>query len=233
MSRRLYAIGDIHGHMSALADLWVVLNDDGMDPHRDTVIFLGDYVDRGPDSLPVVETVAGALAMYPHWRALRGNHEQMLLDAMRAGPEDWGTWAHWWYQGGRETAASFAGKPVSETQPKDASASIPGDVLDWIETLPELLIRERYAFAHAGVRPHPRWWWESDPHDLIWIRDEFLDSDFDFEHVIVHGHTPVEEPAIRPNRIGIDTILKGGYLTAVELSGDEPRFIRSDGKWGR
>lgn len=67
----------------------------------------------------------------------------------------------------------------------------------------------------------------TDPHDLIWIRDEFLDSDFDFGRIIVHGHTPVMEPVVRPNRIGIDTILKAGRLTAVELSGEVPRLVQA------
>lgn len=228
--RRLYAIGDIHGYFEHFAVLIRRLADDGMDPARDTVVFLGDYIDRGPESRDVVELVRAWTDRYPHWMALRGNHEQLMIDALKRGPDDWSTWVQWWYQGGRQTVASFAGVRVSDVQPKDAR-SIPPDVVTWMKKgLKQSWIHDPsgYAFVHAGFRPIDDWMTKTSREDRIWIRDEFLESDFNFGHIIVHGHTPVEEPVVRPNRIGIDTMLRGGYLTAVELSGPEPRFIRSD-----
>ena len=227
-ARGLYAIGDIHGHAAQLRNLMTRLDNDGMIPKRDTVIFLGDYVDRSPASADVVRSVQEWTETHPHWHALRGNHEQMMLDALRVGADDWPVFDRWWSQGGRETTASFAGKPLSEVVPNDARRVIPQHVLDWIAELPRLLVGERHAFVHGGVKPIPTWQTDTDPHDLIWIRDEFLDSDFDFGHLIVHGHTPVSAPVVRPNRIGIDTILRTGRLTAVELSEKQPRFIQSE-----
>jgi serine/threonine protein phosphatase 1 len=228
VTRRLYAIGDLHGYADSFDALYSRLLDDGLDPDRDTVIFLGDYVDRGPDSRRVVETVMALTRAYPHWRALRGNHEQLMIDALHGGPMVWAMFTEWWYQGGRETVASFAGVPASVVVPGDAWGAIPADVVAWLDDRPHSLLHgRRYAFAHAGFRPGPTWF-NTDPHDTMWIRDEFLDSDFDFEgRIIVHGHTPVHEPVVRPNRIGIDTVLMTGQPTAVELSGPAPRFLRA------
>jgi serine/threonine protein phosphatase 1 len=85
---------------------------------------------------------------------------------------------------------------------------------------------DRYIFVHGGLVPG-RAASETDSRNRMWIREPFLSSDYDWGKVVVHGHTPILEPIVRPNRIGIDTILRGGYLTAVELGGDSPRFIRS------
>jgi serine/threonine protein phosphatase 1 len=224
VTERLYAIGDIHGHADHLVDLLTRLLEDGMDPERDTIVFLGDYIDRGPASNEVVHIVRDCLTANPHWHALRGNHEQMMIGAMECGPEDWGTWSQWWYQGGRETVASFAGLPVFQVDPKDAAA-IPPEVIGWMKDRPHAFAG--YDFVHAGLQPGLSAFDATDPHDMLWIREEFLESDFDFGRIVVHGHTPAVAPVVRVNRIGIDTMLRGGYLTAVELSGAAPRFIRS------
>jgi serine/threonine protein phosphatase 1 len=227
MPERLYAIGDIHGHAAHLADLLDRLIADDMDPARDTVVFLGDYIDRGPESRRVVEIVREHLDRYPHWVALTGNHEQMMLAALQQGPHYWNIFDRWWLQGGRETLLSYGDIPVDDDMlPYHVGAIIPRDVRDWMASLPTMYESERHIFVHGGLRPGVPPAMTTD-HDRIWIREPFLESDHDWGKVVVHGHTPILEPVIRPNRIGIDTILRGRYLTAVELSGEEPRFLRS------
>jgi serine/threonine protein phosphatase 1 len=227
MHERLYAIGDIHGHVRQFADLQDRLLDDGMDPARDTVIFLGDYIDRGPESKRVVQMVRECLDQYPHWKALMGNHEDMLLYLLQNGADDRDEFDLWWYQGGRETFLSYGGTLGDHADHPHALVSVIGAVhRDWFASLPSMYETDRYVFVHGGLVPgrSPA---ETDSRDRIWIREPFLSSDYDWGKVVVHGHTPIPEPIVRPNRIGIDTILRGGYLTAVDLSGRMPRFVRS------
>jgi serine/threonine protein phosphatase 1 len=227
MRERLYAIGDIHGHARPLGDLYARLLEDGMEPGRDTVVFLGDYIDRGPDSKRVVEMVREHLEQHPHWIALMGNHEDMLLNAVQHGADDPDQFGLWWYQGGRETYLSYADTVADRGGgPHDLIMAIDADHRDWFASLPSMFETDRHIFVHGGLVPG-RPASQTDPRDRMWIREPFLSSDYDWGKVVVHGHTPIIEPIVRPNRIGIDTILRGGYLTAVELSGDTPRFVRS------
>lgn len=227
MPQRLYAIGDIHGYAAHLLDLHARLLHDGMDPDRDTLVFLGDYIDRGPDSRRVVDTVRGYLDAHPHWVALTGNHEDMLLYLLHQGVDDRAEFDLWWHQGGRETFLSYGGTLGFLGGPRGSLLSVIGaDHRDWFASRPTMYETERHIFVHGGLVPG-RSASETDPHDRIWIREPFLTSTYDWGKIVVHGHTPVVEPVIRPNRIDIDTILRGGYLTAVELSGNEPRFISS------
>lgn len=227
MTERLYAIGDIHGHARQFADLQARLREDGMDPDRDTVVFLGDYIDRGPESKRVVEMVRECLEQHPHWVALVGNHEDMLLYLLQHGPDDRQEFDLWWYQGGRETFLSYGGMLDDHSDhPQGLVATIGADHRDWFSSLPTMYETDRHIFVHGGLVPG-RAAKDTDPYDRIWIREPFLSSDYNWGKIVVHGHTPVVEPVIRPNRIDIDTILRGGYLTAVELSGGTPRFIRS------
>jgi serine/threonine protein phosphatase 1 len=234
MPERLYAIGDIHGHTRHLVQLLDRLLADGMDPVRDTVVFLGDYIDRGPDSRRVIEIVRDSLRRFPHWGALTGNHEQMMLAALEQGTADPAIFDRWWLQGGRETLLSYGDIPAGDelALPELVRAIIPRDVQEWMATLPTMYESERYLFVHGGLRPGVPPDATSD-HDRIWIREPFLESEYHWGKIVVHGHTPIREPLVRPNRIGIDTILRGGYLTAVELGGEEPRFLRSEasGAW--
>lgn len=227
MTSRLYAVGDVHGHARQLADLYRRLIADGMEPDRDTVVFLGDYIDRGPESRRVVGMVREWLQRSPHWVALMGNHEDMLLSLLEYGADDPDEFGMWWYQGGRETYLGYGGILGHRgDHPRDLHAVIGGEHRDWLASLPTLYETDRFIFVHGGLVPG-RPAGETDPRDRIWIREPFLSSGYDWGKVVVHGHTPILEPVVRPNRIGIDTILRGGYLTAVELSGGTPRFVRS------
>lgn len=226
-NQRLYAIGDIHGHFQALQRMEAALLHDGMDPDRDLLVFLGDYIDRGPDSSAVVEWMMARLAQFPHWVALMGNHEQMMLHALQRGAHNPEEFDLWWYQGGRETFESY-GKPLrSFGDPHQALVeAIPPDHVAWISRLSTMHETDRCIFVHGGLRPG-RPASESTDQDRLWIREPFLYSSYDWGKVVIHGHTPIEAPDVRPNRIGIDTILRTGRLTAVELSGNTPRFLQS------
>jgi serine/threonine protein phosphatase 1 len=213
-----YAIGDIHGCADLLDALLARIEAHAAgEPYR--LVFLGDYIDRGPDSARVLQTVSRL-----HWSdpgrvaCLMGNHEAMLLSALTTPGAD----ALWLRNGGAETLASFG---------VDEAAAIPGDVLDWIEGLQTVHADARRWFVHAGFRPG------SDPEtaevqDRLWIREPFLAEDHDFGRHVVHGHTPQTggNPEVRPFRTNLDTgAVYGGALTAGVFSdaqGPALRFLQ-------
>jgi serine/threonine protein phosphatase 1 len=213
-----YAIGDIHGCSDLLDALLARIEEHaaGRDRH---LVFLGDYIDRGPDSASVLRTVSRL-----HWAepervtCLMGNHERMLLDAL--GTED--AAVHWLGNGGEETLDSFGARDVH---------GLPGDILDWIEALPTLHGDDARWYVHAGFRPgtDPE---SSDVHDRLWIRDVFLEDDCDFGRHVVHGHTPQRngQPERRPFRTNLDTgAVYGGALTAgcfTAEAGPATEFLR-------
>lgn len=111
---KLFAIGDVHGHWQELYGLMTrLINNASLRPERDTVVFLGDLVDGGPDTRRVVEWCMEMSTRYPHWVFLKGNHCDLMLDALRYNERIYGSYDLWWMQGGRETARSY--------MPQDAS----------------------------------------------------------------------------------------------------------------
>ena len=207
MSDLTYAIGDIHGCADLLGALL-----ERIEAHAASktykLVFLGDYIDRGPDSAGVLRTISRL-----HWSdpervsCLMGNHEAMLLSALSTPGSD----VLWLRNGGFETLASFG---------VDEAAAIPGDVLDWIEALPTIHADAQRWFVHAGFRPgsDPE---SSDTQDRLWIRDAFLTEDCDFGRHVVHGHTPQQtgKPELRRFRTNLDTAaVYGGALTAGVFS---------------
>lgn len=212
--RRVYAIGDIHGYGQQLANLLEEIVNDGFDAKHDHLVFLGDYVDRGHQSGAVIDIVRRMVEV-GNATALRGNHEQMMIDAYQAGR---GTWQfdHWWYQGGKETAISFS----------TITHRVQEDVIEWADQLPYTVSIGKYQFVHAGFVPEDDYLTTTTKEQMLWIRDEFLDSDFDFGKIIVHGHTSAKLPVVKNNRIGIDTVMSSGLITAVRLEDNcDPRFI--------
>jgi serine/threonine protein phosphatase 1 len=198
-----YVIGDIHGRHDLLQILLQKIWDHAEErPHR--LVFLGDYIDRGPDSAAVVETVRTLQAKAPNETiCLKGNHEAMLLAAMEKP-----ALTHWWIgNGGDAVLASYR-----VTSPRE----IPADVLDWLRTLPTSHEDGQRYYVHAGLRPGVRFQDQTEE-DKIWIREPFLDTDHDFGKHVVHGHTPLPSarPDIRPFRTNLDTgAVFGGALTA-------------------
>ena len=231
----IYAIGDIHGRSDLLALLLdKIVTDAGhsKDASRRTLVFLGDYVDRGHDSRGVVDMLLGGLPKGFETHFLKGNHEEIMLDFLR----DPSTLGHWLANGADATFRSY-GMDVTELIRKGAApeawqraflASLPEAHRDFFETLELAVAFGDYLFVHAGVRPGVPLE-EQDPHDLVWIRGPFLKSDEDFGKIVVHGHTPAREPVIRANRIGIDTgAVFTDRLTALKLEGGSRTLLQAD-----
>lgn len=220
--RRVYAVGDIHGCLDRLASLHERIGDDlaARPVERPLLVHLGDYVDRGPDSAGVVRRLVGGFAGASVVN-LKGNHEQMMLDALDGGAPD--AFVHWMQNGGRASLRSWAVPVAAEAA--EMRDHIPADHLRFLRGLALFHREGGYVFVHAGVRPG----WPAErqsPEDLMWIREPFLSWSGDFGAVVVHGHTPMEGPVVKSNRIGIDTgAVLGGPLTCAVLEQDRLHFL--------
>lgn len=227
---RVYAVGDVHGRADLLDALHARIVEEAAAerPEEVRLVYLGDYIDRGPDSYGVVERL---LAPLPRgWRriALRGNHEDMMLRALA--DEDRGDL--WVLNGGLATMESYfrAAGTAMPPAPDKALAALHGVLPDrhlaFYAGLASYHVCGGYVFVHAGLRPGVALA-EQNPDDLRWIRRPFLDSEADFGAMVVHGHSIVAKPEQRPNRIGIDTgAYASGVLTALVLEGATRRFLQ-------
>jgi serine/threonine protein phosphatase 1 len=224
----IYAVGDIHGRLDLLVHLLDRIQDEANPAFRNVLVFVGDYIDRGPDSREVVEHLS-TLEM-PDWQVvfLRGNHDETLLKFL----DDPMVYRNWREYGGAETLLSYGVMPPSFDDKEDFVTAreeflrgFPASHLDFFRRLEDFHVEGDYMFVHAGVRPGVPLEKQSAS-DLMWIRNEFLYSDKSFGKMIVHGHTPSERPVRRRNRIGIDTgAFATGCLTAVVLEGENCRFL--------
>jgi len=206
MAGRLLAIGDIHGCHHMLVKL---LERIAFDPATDALVFVGDYIDRGPDARKVIDTLIGLRACCPNLVCLKGNHEAMLLDYYLDGRGE----RQFFFNGGLATLDSYSISPADAR----AGRGLPEDHLQFLRGLPLFHETEAYLFVHAGLRPRIPLA-DQLPEDLLWIRYEFIDSEADFGRTVVFGHTPLKDPLIEPNKIGIDTgAVYGGRLTCIEL----------------
>jgi serine/threonine protein phosphatase 1 len=208
----IYAIGDIHGRLDALTSLLAAIDARKARTGEPAFeVFLGDYIDRGPDARRVIEIILARQSAH-RLLALSGNHEAALL----AGLGDDAAFAAWLDIGGRQTLVSYGVRPPSLVQPESLSnarakfaAALPASHRAFLASLGLWFRSGDYFFAHAGVRPgvplH-----KQVAADLLWIRKDFLDSREDHGAMIVHGHTPVPAPDFHPYRINIDT---GAYAT--------------------
>ncbi len=228
---RVYAVGDIHGRLDLLDQL---LGQIGRD--ADTapellkyLVFLGDYVDRGPQSAQVIERLATGLSPVFGTVFLRGNHE----DILQAFLTDLAVAPGWLTYGGDATLASYGiPAPAPDSPPEHLleaqhrlNAALPRHHRAFLSGLRSHLTIGDYHFVHAGIRPGVPLDRQDDA-DRLWIRNEFLESRVEHGKTIVHGHTIAAEPELRANRIGIDT---GAYatnrLTALVLEGADQRFL--------
>jgi serine/threonine protein phosphatase 1 len=226
---KLFAIGDVHGHFRELMGLYGrLVHAAHLVPERDTLVFLGDLVDGGPQTKEVVEWCMAMAERYPHWVFLKGNHEDLLLDALVYNRRVYGDFALWWDQGGRQTTASYPNRAAPDAAPHErAHASIPRAHLRWLHDRPHVHETDRHIFVHGGLRPGVPLA-EQRPREVLWVREEFLCSPDDFGgKLVVFGHTPFRAPLVRANKLGLDTMLRDrGMLTAAELSGPAPVFYR-------
>ena len=236
---RIYAIGDIHGRLDLLTDLQAKILEDAMwhAAPRQVVVYLGDYVDRGPDSAAVLDHLIDRPLAGFEIVHLLGNHEDSLvrfLDDIEVGPA-------WLYYGGAAALASYG----IEARPEllrdeaellrlqaEARRRIPHRHLDFIAAMVLMHVEGDYAFVHAGVRPDVPFDRQLRD-DLLWIRDEFLTSRADHGKIIVHGHTIKDAPDVQPNRIGIDTgAFFSNRLTCLVLDGGYRSFLQTGGAPG-
>ena len=201
---KIFAVGDIHGSFDRLQELMKKIP---IDFARDTLVFIGDYIDRGPASVEVVDYLIDLKKQVPQTIFLKGNHEDMLEKYLDG--TDRFTYL---LNGGQNTLDSYLSKNLqSELYP------IPSDHMEFFKTLRLYYETEAYIFVHAGLRPKvPLASQETE--DLLWIRDKFIYSKYNFGKTVVFGHTPLEKPLVESNKIGIDTgAVYGNALTCVQL----------------
>jgi serine/threonine protein phosphatase 1 len=227
---RAYAIGDIHGRLDLLNAVIGEIEADiaARPPAKNFIIFLGDFIDRGPESAGVIER----LRTYRHAQArvvfLGGNHEEVLLEILSG---KLGVLPSWLKFGGAECAQSYgididALRNAEERTAIDmVRAKVPRAQRDFLENLADTFSFGDYLFVHAGIRPGVAVE-QQDRKDLRWIRDPFLSDTKEHGFVVVHGHTIEEEVQERPNRIGIDTgAYRTGILTALVIEEDRRWFL--------
>jgi serine/threonine protein phosphatase 1 len=221
--RRIYAVGDVHGCDRKLRAIHAAIAADftARPISHATLLHIGDYIDRGPDSARVVARILRRVPA-PGLKTvhLMGNHEHMMLSAL----SDPGMAALWLHNGGDAALRSW--KVIPATPPEEWAALIPAAHLSFIAGLPLRHEAGSYLFVHAGIRPGVPLPDQSE-HDLLWIREPFLSSTLPFGAVVVHGHTPGPDPVVRANRVGIDTgAVAGGPLTCAVFEADRLGFIQ-------
>jgi serine/threonine protein phosphatase 1 len=235
--RRVFAIGDIHGCDHLLGPLIKgIFDTSSRDSQPPMLVFLGDYVDRGPASNGVIDRLVRLRADGHEARFLCGNHEEAMLKFMA----DVEAGLAWPSYGGKATMASYGvGSPADETDLEGWRRSqaafktaVPQEHMRFMWSLEDRVELGDYLFVHAGVRPGKSLS-EQKVHDLRWIREPFLSDRGALEKIVVHGHTPDDNPYADSRRIGVDTwAYRTGVLTAAELTEGEPRFLQSRGKPG-
>lgn len=223
---RVYAIGDVHGRLDLLDRLLAMIDDDnrGRAPARRQIVFLGDLIDRGPDSAGVVERAMQLARALPDTRFLMGNHEEVFLKALGGDDRALRFLCRF---GGRETILSYG---LDEADYDRLSYEelmsvlldlIPAEHRDFLGGFEDVVVMGDYAMVHAGIRPGVPLDAQTVG-DLRWIREPFLSHAGPLDKVVVHGHTISAEVEFRPGRIGIDTgAYESGRLTALALEGGD------------
>lgn len=223
---RTFAIGDIHGHAKTL--LMLIHKVEREAAEGDSLVFLGDYIDRGPDSRAVVDYIIKVSARWPgSVTCLEGNHEAVLLDVLRGDSESKQIFLA---NGGPATIQSY----TDSSQLPPIGQYIPREHISFFRNLKPWYEDEHAYYVHAGFTPglRPE---HCKGRDWLWIREEFVDSTDNWGKPVVFGHSPqrrwddsagrqIFAPLNRPEKIGIDTgCCYGGPLTAVVMP--ERRFI--------
>ena len=227
---RAYAIGDVHGRLDLLRDLLEQIDADSRARpcEREFVIFLGDLIDRGPDSRGVLQLLQAIRPNLPNPVFIMGNHEEMLLRVLGEDPER--VW-DWMSFGGYEFAQSY-GVEVGRLATLDAAnaaaeirAAVPRADLAFVEGFVDSFRFGDYLMVHAGIRPGVPLGAQKVA-DLRWIREDFLGCAAAHPFTVVHGHTISAEPDEQHNRIGIDTgAYASGVLTALCLEGSSRKYL--------
>lgn len=230
--QRIYCIGDIHGRADLLEQLHKKIQADAKS-HKgnNTIVYLGDYIDRGEQSCQVIDILLSSpLISFDHVY-LRGNHERAMLDFI----DFPGAAAAWLTFGGREALNSYdiplahipSMQHVGEIAQKLDDALPDTHRKFLVETCIDSWQCGSYYFVHAGIRPGVPLEKQTQE-DKLWIREEFLGSTISHGTIVVHGHSITQLPELLPNRIGIDTgAYATGVLTCLALEGDQQRLIQT------
>jgi serine/threonine protein phosphatase 1 len=232
----LYAVGDIHGQLGELERALALIEADG--GAEAPIVFLGDLVDRGPDSCGVMERIIDGIEAGRPWTVVKGNHDEMFERFLTMNTLDHHrilSGVNWFADrlGGRETLISYGVNIDALKTPEAilaaARGAVPAGHLHFLQTLPTHYANGDLLFVHAGIRPGVRWE-EQDPEDFLWIREPFLSHRDPFPWLVVHGHTPSDYPSRHPNRINLDggagygrplvpAIFEGNDVWLLEASG--------------
>ena len=222
---RIYAIGDVHGRADLLDQVLSSIDRDlsARPTPRAVHVFVGDYIDRGPDSRGVLDRLVERAKSH-ELICLKGNHESFLIEFLK-NPVILDAWRQF---GGLETLISYglapSVRPDTATQMQlaaDLERAMPSAHRRFLQDLKLSFTCGDFFFAHAGVRPGTPLAQQRED-DVLWIREKFLSCKQEFGKIVIHGHTPVLEPDIRPNRINIDTgAFATGRLTCLILEHDE------------
>ena len=228
MTETTYAIGDIHGRLDLLDQLLAKIEADAATRGTTAkIVFTGDFVDRGADSFGVVERLAaGPRRAGDRFVCLRGNHDDLLVKAIRTGEglPPW-AWTLFWH-----TIGSYK----ADRQSWRTSSALRRHT-DFLAALPLTHDDGANLFVHAGIRPGVPIEAQLE-HDLLWIREEFLDHAEPLPRRVVHGHTIMgDRPVVTANRVSIDTgAYRSGILTAAVIAGAaDVAFLQAVGEIDR
>jgi len=215
VDKRLIAIGDIHGEIDKLNNLLKKI-----DPKiGDTLVFLGDYIDRGKDSAAVVERLLKLKNDFVKCVFLKGNHEQLFLQALKTLSEE--DIANCISNGGAETLKQYLLMKKNDFEKFKIH-------IKFFKSLENYYLTDEFLFVHAGISPYKPLE-EQTEEEFLWIRYEFIEYPTNIPQKVIFGHTPFEEPYIEDDKIGINTgcgIYDGEPLTAYICN--ENKFVQSD-----
>jgi serine/threonine protein phosphatase 1 len=204
---KIFIIGDVHGCLDMLERLMDKID---CSPEKDTLIFLGDYIDRGDDSKGVVDYILDLRRDAFKVEALKGNHEAMFLNFLRGVESE-----IFIVNGGWRTMESYGSYNL-----QDDLSLIPSDHRKFYASLKLYIELDDYYIVHAGFNPGVEISKQTE-NDMLWIRRKFISSNFNFGKKVIFGHTPFQEPLIMKNKIGLDTgAVFGNKLTCLELPGE-------------
>lgn len=229
---RVYCVGDIHGRCDLLVELHRQIEQDLRGYRGNTsLIYLGDYLDRGSSSAEVIDTLLNQPLAMDEVIHLRGNHEQAMLDFLQNAEQG----RNWLGYGGLETLLSYRatiGRMPSSSDDLEAlrerlSESLPPSHLAFLQQTPLFHSLGDCLFVHAGINPNLPLT-EQRAEDLLWIKEGFTLSEQRWEKVIIHGHTISEKPEVCHNRIGLDTgAFLSGILTCGVFEKESLRFLQT------
>lgn len=230
-NHRVYCIGDIHGRLDLLLAVHQKIAVDAAHFNGIKIlVYLGDYIDRGDQSSQVIDCLLEN--NFPDFEKvfLLGNHEQVLLQFLLNKDA---SIAHDWFRfGGLSTLASYGVKVRGIPTTKDLARlhtefaeKLPATHLDFYQRLVLKYEIGDYFFVHAGIKPKIKLHLQREE-DMLWIREEFINSTLFHDKVIVHGHTVTAEPEQLPNRIGLDTgAYSSGKLTCAVFENGDCKFL--------